>query len=555
MVKKVTTDFLLKKIAIVCLLFFSFKVFSQAPSAYVVFFNDKPHYQQYKPSDFLSPRAIENRKRYNISITKEDYPVDTSYIATVLKQDVAIQLLTQSKWMNYIVISCDSSRLDTIRQLSFVKSASALHTIDYQSLISEKTFQEIIPENTGEIPSLTTFSVDTAYYGVMYPQIKLHNGHLLHHIGYKGNGILITLLDAGYRGLDFPIFENLHQENRLIGHYDFVKENHDMFSNNTHGMSVLSLMAGKISYTAVGTAPEAQYVIMKTEANSYEEILEEYFLVAGLECADSLGTDVVNISLGYSEFDTKNTNHTFSDLDGLHNVASIATAMAIEKGIVVSNSAGNERNKDWKYISIPADAYNVLSVAAINTEGQLADFSSLGSASFSNIKPNIASVGLDTYVQKANGNIEKGNGTSFSSPVNAGLVACLRQAFPQKTSHEIIKAIFQSCNHVQNPDTLTGYGIPDYWLAFKLLDASTVSKKDIVHTYPNPVQSMLKIKTFYPYRILKLEIIDVWGRVFHCSSYGGNDFIEVDFSPIASGIYIIRIHTTDGIAVKKVIKI
>ena len=555
MVKKVRIDLLIGKIAIVYLLFFSFKVFSQVPPAYVVVFNDKPYYQQYKPSDFLSLRAIENRKRYNISITKEDYPVDTSYIATVLKQGVDIQLLTRSKWMNYIVISCDSSCLDTIRQLSFVKSASALHTVDYQSLISGKLFQEIIPENIGRIPSLTTFSVDTAYYGVMYPQIKLHNGHLLHYIGYKGDGVLITLLDAGYGGLDFPIFENLHQENRLLGHYDFVKENHDMFSNSTHGMSVLSLMAGKIPYTAVGTAPEAQYVIMKTEANSYEEILEEYFLVAGLECADSIGTDVVNISLGYTEFGSKNANHTFSDLDGFHSVASIAVAMAIEKGMIVSNSAGNEGNKSWKYISIPADAYNVLSVAAINTEGQLADFSSRGSTLFNRIKPNIASVGLDTYVQKANGNIDKGNGTSFSSPVNAGLVACLRQAFPQKTSHEIIKAIFQSCNHVQNSDTLTGYGVPDYWLAFKLLDASSVNKKDIVMLYPNPVQSMLKIKTFYPYQILNLEITDVWGRTIYSLSYEGNDFIEVDFSFLTSGIYVLRIHTSEGIAVKKIIKI
>ncbi len=545
----------IEKIAILFFFLFSFEVFSQAPPAYLVIFNDKPNYQQYKPSDILSPRAIENRRRYNIPITKEDYPVDTSYIAAVLKQDTAIGLLTQSKWMNYIVISCDSSCLNAIRQLSFVKSASALHRVNYQNLISGKAFREIIPEKREKIPSLTTFSVDTAYYGLMYPQIKLHNGHFLHHIGYKGNGMLIALLDAGYGGLDFPIFENLHQENRLIGRYDFVREDHDIFFNSTHGMSVLSLMAGKIPYTAVGTAPEAQYVIMKTEANSYEEILEEYFLVAGLECADSLGTDVVNISLGYSEFDSKNTSHTFADSDGLHSVASIAVAMAIEKGMIVSNSAGNEGDKNWKYISIPADAYNVLSVAAINTEGQLASFSSRGSALFNRIKPNLASVGLDTYVQKSNGNIEKGNGTSFSSPVNAGLVACLRQAFPQKTSHEIIRAIFQSCNHVQNPDTLTGYGVPDYWLAFKLLDASAENKNDIVHIYPNPVQSMLQIKTFYPYRIVKLEIIDVWGQILYSLSYGGNDFVEMDFSFPASGIYMLRVHTTGGIAVKKVIKI
>ena len=527
----------------------------QAPSAYVIVFKDKPNYRKHKPSSFLSPRAIVNRERHNIPITKEDYPVDTSYIAAILRQDTNIRLLTQSKWLNYIVISCDSSFLNDTCALPFVKNISTLHTVNYKELLSDNIFREIVPQRINIESSTTQLSIDTAYYGVMYQQIKLHNGHYLHHAGYKGDGVLIALLDAGYGGVhSFPIFERLHTENRLIGYYDFVNEGHDMFSGSTHGTSVLSLMGGNIPYTAVGTAPEAQYVLIKTEANSYEEILEEYFLVAGLECADSLGVDVVNISLGYTGFDTKSTSHTFSDLDGLHSVASIAASLAVKKGLLISISAGNEGAKSWHYIGIPSDAYNVLSVAAVNVDGYLANFSSRGSTSFGRIKPTIASVGWDTYALLYNGNIDKGSGTSFSSPVNAGLVACLRQAFPEKSNYQILEAILQSCHRVSMPDTLTGYGIPDYWLAYKLLEASSIEKGAIVNTYPNPTYSTLIINAYYPYSISKIDIVNMYGQLIYSFSFETNDYMEIDLSSYATGVYILQIHTSEEIVTKKVIK-
>ena len=528
---------------------------SQVSSAYVVIFKDKPHYEQYKPSSFLSPRAIANRERHRIPIIKEDYPVDTSYIAAVLRQDTNIRLLTQSKWMNYIVISCDSSSLENVGLLPFVKDISFLHTVNYQELLSDNTFKEIVPQKINIQQSANQFSIDTAYYGVMYQQIKLHNGHYLHHAGYKGEGMLIALLDAGYEGVhSFPIFEQLHTENRIIGHYDFVCEGYDIFSGSTHGMSVLSLMGGNIPYTAVGTAPEAQYVLIKTEANRYEEIIEEYFLVAGLECADSLGVDVVNISLGYTTFDTKSTNHSFFDLDGLHSVASIAAGLAVRKGLLISNAAGNEGNKSWHYFSIPSDAYNVLSVAAVNVDGKLADFSSRGSVCFDKVKPNIASVGWETYVQLRNGNIDKGNGTSFSSPVNAGLVACLRQAFPEKTNYNIIEAIMQSCHRANMPDTLAGYGIPDYWLAYRLLEASMNNTENIINIYPNPVHSLLTLSAYYPHNISKIMIFNMFGQLVHTFSYENSGVIEIDISSYVAGVYIFQIHTSKGIIIKKVIK-
>lgn len=529
---------------------------TQTVAEYVIVFTDKPRMNNCQPSSFLSQRALERRQRYRIPIKEEDYPIDSFYIDSILCLDTDVELITKSKWLNYIVVSCDTSLMDKIQQVSFVKQVSALHLIDYSALVQGKIFTEVVP-NTPNVPTINNDEmVDTAWYGLMFSQIKRHNGHLLHHAGYKGDGMLIAILDCGYSGIyTLPAFDNLHAENRLLGYYDFVEEGYNMFSNNSHGMYVLSTMASNMAYTAVGTAPKAQYVIIKTEAVSYEQIREEYFMVEGLECADSIGADVINISLGYSRFDDTTTSHTFLDLDELHSVASIALSLSTEKGAVVSSSAGNEGAKSWKYINIPGNGYNTLCVAAVNSNGQVASFSSRGSSLFKKVKPNIASVGWDTFLQQSNGDIAMGSGTSFSAPVNAGLVACLRQAYPQKTSHEIIQAIFQSCNHPFAPDTLTGYGIPDYWTAYRIMEASTLNDDKILTVYPNPVQSILTVKAYYPENIFHIEIMDVTGRTLFSLPYHGNDCVHINMSNLSAGIYILKIHTSGKIITKKISKL
>ncbi|MDR1182428.1 MAG: S8 family peptidase [Bacteroidales bacterium] len=550
---------LILKKAGICFLFLFLiqEAFPQTKGEYVIVFADKPRMENYHPSSFLSQRALERRQRYRIPLTEEDYPVDSLYINSILQSDNSIGLLSKSKWMNYIVVSCDTLLLDNMRQLPFVKQISSLHTVHYEELLPERHFTETVPHFTATIPTTNNDEqVDTEWYGVMYPQIKRHNGHLLHHAGYKGEGMLIALLDCGFYGLHtLPAFEDMLNENRLLYHHDFVKEGFDMFTNNNHGMCVLSTMASHVAGVAVGTAPYADYVILKTEAVSYENIREEYFLVEGLECADSIGADVVNISLGYTVFNDGNTNHTFASLDGLHSVASMAVSLSIEKGMVVSAAAGNEGERDWKYIGMPGDAYNVLCVAAVNSQGEVANFSSRGSSLFRRRQPNIASVGWQTFIQQNNESFSAGNGTSFASPVNAGLAACLRQAFPQKTSHEIIRAILQSCNHVTLPDTLTGYGIPDYWQAYRILEASNLVKKELQIIYPNPVQSTLTIKAYYPNRLFRVEMIDIMGRPLFSSSYEGNDCISLDISSLPGGIYVLKIHSDEGIAVKRISKL
>ncbi|MDR2409565.1 MAG: S8 family peptidase [Bacteroidales bacterium] len=549
--------FYLKKIGIVFFFLLLFQeAVTQTVAEYVIVFTDKPRMNNCLPSSFLSQRALERRQRYHIPIVEEDYPIDSLYIDAILRLDVNMQLISKSKWLNYIVVSCDTSLLDKIQQIPFVKQVSALHLIDYSALIQGKVFREVLPEAPNVHAENNDEMVDTAWYGSMFPQIKIHNGHLLHHAGYKGEGMLIAILDCGYAGVyTLPAFEHLHNENRLLGHYDFVKEGGDMFSNNSHGMHVLSTMASNIPYTAVGTAPKAQYVIIKTEAFSYEQIREEYFLVEGLECADSIGADVINISLGYSVFNDTTTNHTFMDLDELHSVASIAISLSTEKGMLVSASAGNEGERAWKYINIPGNGYNTLCVAAVNSDGQFGEFSSRGSLSFKRLKPNIASAGWNTVLQQSNGDISMGSGTSFSSPVNAGLVACLRQAYPQKNSHEIIQAIFQSCNHTFSPDTLTGYGIPDYWTAFRILEASSLSNDNILTVYPNPVQSILTVKAYYPKNIFRVEIIDITGRTLFVLPYKGNDCVHINTSNLSAGVYILRIHTDKKIITKRISKL
>ena len=59
-------------------------------------------------------------------------------------------------------------------------------------------------------------------------------------------------------------------------------------------------------------------------------------------------------------------------------------------------------------------------------------------------------------------------GTSFSSPLVAGLVACLWQALPDKTAKEIIDLVRRSANQYQRPDNVYGYGVPNFWKAYQM---------------------------------------------------------------------------------------
>lgn len=538
---------ILKKSVLLILMFLAYAAYCQAPDAYIVTFTDKTNstYSVDHPEAFLSPRAIEKRIRLNIPITEEDLPVNENYISAFTFFE-SVSVLAKSKWMNYIVIHCDNNLvLQGLKYLPYVDQIEKIHEVDYSQF--EVSFSKRNFNFSNQIPSQHD-TTGLAYYGKAAGQIAVHNGHYLHQNGFKGENMLIVMLDNGFNSIDtLSFFDNFYHQGQFKGTYDAAGQNdYNIYRSGDHGTKVLSVMALDDPYTFVGVAPNANYFLIRTEIDTYEDMLEEYFWAVGAEFADSLGADVLNSSLGYTHFDKEEQNHSVSSLDGKQSVASIAASKLAQKGCIVCVAAGNEGEKSWHYISIPSDAPDALCVAAMNTDSLIGNFSSRGSNSFLHVKPDVTSVGWQTAYCTTADTLDNGNGTSLATPVITGLCACLWQAFPKKTSLEITQAVRQSAHLYNNKDTLFGYGIPDFRKVYLMLLESSVTETENhnhIAIYPNPANDYLDIQIESQASArYNVSVCDVSAKVLIKKSFD-DKCIRLDVSSLAKGIYFIKIQT------------
>ena len=183
-----------------------------------------------------------------------------------------------------------------------------------------------------------------------------------------------------------------------------------------------------------------------------------------MEFADSVGVDVINTSLGYYAFDDKSKNYTYRDLDGHRVLMSRQASRVADKGMVLVCSAGNSGAGSWKKITPPGDAEHVLTVGAIDRNGLLAPFSSVGNTADNRVKPDVVALGSEADVIGTDGNQAKANGTSFASPIMCGMVACLWQSLPGLTAKEVIELVRKLGDRADFPDNIYGYGVPDFLL-------------------------------------------------------------------------------------------
>ena len=407
------------------------------------------------PEAFLSEKAIERRRKQHLPIDSTDLPVCRKYIDEIRRQGVNI--VVTGKWENFVTVSCnDSSLIDRIAALPFVRTA-------------EKVW--MAPEGDGPMMSTHRDSLinrPTMYpdsvYGPAINQIQLSNGDKLHREGFKGQGMTIAVIDAGFHNADkITAMQNI----RVLGTKDFVNPQADIFAESSHGMMVLSCIGMNRPGIMTGTAPEASFWLLRSEDEYSEHLVEQDYWAAAVEFADSVGADVLNTSLGYYTFDDKSKDYKFRDLDGRHALMSRQASRVSYKGMVLVCSAGNSGMGSWKKITPPGDADNVLTVGAIDKEGVLAPFSSIGNTADHRIKPDIVAVGLGADVIRTDGNQGKANGTSFSSPIMCGMVTCLWQACPELTAKEVIELVRRSGDRTDYPDNIYGYGVPDMWKAYK----------------------------------------------------------------------------------------
>ncbi|EKJ90162.1 Subtilisin NAT [Bacteroides finegoldii] len=415
-------------------------------------------YSLQKPEKYLSKKSIERRKKQGLKIDSTDLPVCKKYVDAIRRKGVHI--LVTGKWENFVTVSCnDSVLIDEIARLPFVRSAERV----WKGKMEKATRRDSLINKPLRTDSL---------YGPACTQIEMSKANLLHDAGFKGKGMTIAVIDAGFHNVDkIEAMKNID----IRGVRDFVNPEADIYAESSHGMSVLSCMAMNQPNVMIGTAPEASYWLLRSEDEYSENLVEQDYWAAAIEFADSVGVDLVNTSLGYYSFDDPTKNYRYRDLNGHYALMSREASHAADKGMVVVCSAGNSGTGSWKKITPPGDAENVITVGAINKRGELAPFSSVGNTADGRVKPDVVAVGLGSDVMGTNGNLSRANGTSFSSPIMCGMVACLWQACPKLTAKEIIELVRRSGDRAGFPDNIYGYGIPDLWKAY--LDSSSKEKK------------------------------------------------------------------------------
>lgn len=409
------------------------------------------------PKKYLSIKSIQRRQRQGLKVDSTDLPVSVAYLKQIRKRYLSI--VGMSKWNNTVLVqSNNEEELKLLNTLPFVKSIQRVYK-------TKKDFHIPPMRDTITGKFQTWNKTDSSSYGEGQKQIDFINGKKLHDAGFRGDGMTIAVLDAGFMNVDrIQAFKNVN----ILGTHNFVasSSSDNVFQNMDHGTKTLSVMAMNKPNVFVGTAPGASYWLLRSEDFESENTVEEDYWAEAAEFADSVGVDIISSSLGYHHFDDSLANHHYYEQDGKTALISRTASMLADKGIICVNSAGNDGMGSWKKINFPADADNILTVGATTFQGLNAPFSSVGPTADNRIKPDVMAVGNSTAVVSGSGSIQHNNGTSFSCPTIAGMVACLWQALPNKTAKEIIDLVRKSGNNVSHPDNIYGYGVPDFWKAY-----------------------------------------------------------------------------------------
>lgn len=487
---------ILRVIIPVSLVFSSFSfVFAQPndnrASKYWVFFTDKDEVI-FNPWEYFDAKAIE--RRINNGLPLNDYtdlPVKENYIAQV--KNLVDSITKSTRWFNALACYATETQLEQVKRLPFVSFVEPMLVESSLAAAAETNFDTELTAPDKELLRKQTESMGAKHFSEN---------------GWDGKGIRIAIFDAGFPAVDVnPAFEHIRKENRIIKTYDFVKNKEHVYGYNAHGTMVMSCIAGMINGTKIGLATGAEFLLARTERAKLEPFSEEENWLAAVEWADKNGAQIINSSLGY-------TYHRYfsSEMDGKTSLVSRAANMAASKGILVVNAAGNEGAGRWKHLGTPADADSVLSVGGIDPKSDLhTSFSSYGPTADKRLKPNVSAFGH--VIASGEEKLTQTQGTSFSSPLVAGFVACAWQSNKSLKNMELFKEIERSGNLYPYFDYGHGYGIPqaDYF--------TDKAKEEVASTFDlvldkGSVKVVIKDEYFYEKNLASMDTINVDIRDF-----------------------------------------
>ncbi len=471
--------------------------------AFRVTFTDKNNtpYSLTSPLAYLSAPALVRRTTQGISVDSTDIPVNTRYIDSVLSLTGAILHCT-SRWLNTCtILVADSSQAIHLAGKSFISNVQLVGY--YNPDLHHREAAHTGTVTAAPILASRGTSVESDYYANTWIQTLMVNGNYLHDKGYKGQGKIIAVLDAGFVSTDtHPGFDSMWASGRVVDTFNFTFHTGNVFTQDGHGTQVLSTMAGYIPNVFVGSAPLAAYALYVTEKNGNDQPIEMDNMISAAERADSLGADVITESLGYDVFDyPPGAGMNFAtDADGKTTVAAKAANMATKKGMLFVATAGNDGDgyPGWgNHISDPGDADSALTIGSVTGTGIPASTSGYGPNAAGRVKPDVCTLGQYATVFTPGGGYEEGGGTSFSTPQIAGWAACLWQSKPTVTPYILRQTIIQCASSYSSPDTHLGYGIPDFECTEQALNVNDTpppfTPGNWLIALPNPFNSELSL--------------------------------------------------------------
>lgn len=505
---------------------------------YVVFFRDKHNtpYTSDAPEAFLSRRAIDRRLDQGIFINTDDLPVTPAYIDAV--EATGADVFFTTRWLNGVLVQCDAGLVAQINALPFVDRIE--YVAPGARLVSGGRRQR------------ATQRTDSGAATRTGQQLAMIGLDAMQNAGYRGEQIHVAVFDGGFLGVDQAVpFQHIFQDNRLhtADRYDLVTNSGNVFQYDDHGTAVFSVIAAHQEGDYVGGAYKATYHLFVTEDTRSEYRIEEYNWLFAAELADSAGVDVINASLGYYDFDDSSMNYAKSQMDGYSTVVTRAATLAAQRGMIVVCSAGNEGNNPWQLVTAPADGHDVLAVGSVSSALQRSPSSSKGASLIGAVKPDVAAMGVGTAVIRSDGTAGTLNGTSLSAPLVASLAAGVWQRYPNLTAREVVDAIRKSSSQATAPDSLVGYGIPNFQSVVNYLERTP--QEETFAIFPNPVRGdSVVIRPADPASAghCRIEILSVDGKQMVAADVDFswlNRQHALDVTSMRYGLYFVRIQTGD----------
>ncbi|MCX7877096.1 MAG: S8 family peptidase [Ignavibacteria bacterium] len=493
------------------------------------------------PLSLVTQRSLDRRSKVKLPNKLVDYtdvPVYELYVNDIA--DRVIKVRTRIKWLNCVSAEVSRHFLNSIAQLKFVKGIELVEKFKLKKDFDSRTASDVPDVFIRD--SYNPFLPDSFNYGTgnAVTQITQIKVNLVHNQGIMGQGILIANFDAGFSNLTHEVFTTYPM--KIIRTYDF-HNNTPNLTGHSHGTATLSLVGGYRPTKMIGPAFASSFILARTEVATFERPIEMDYWIAAAQWADSLGADIITSSLGYLEFDPGYTSYTWMDMNGNTLPITIAADLAVNKGIIVSNSAGNNGLNTTRNTLIgPADGDSVLTVGAVTTSGVRASFSSVGPTTDvpPRIKPDVMAMGSSNYYASTTGNnYTSGSGTSFSCPLVSGVCALMLSANKSLTPMQVIGILRKFGSNSSSPNNQMGWGIVDASLSVDSARKLDNIPPTILHTQPftntsnnGPITMMARI---YDNGIIRNWVNEAPLLYFRKSTDGGSSwsaFQAVNYSTV-----------------------